>query len=67
MKYIVGQKESEDALSLYFKTVFLRPDLLESLTKLLTLSAVEALDRDLTKDKAGQFIVKVASNPKVRQ
>lgn len=66
LRYIVSQKESEDILALYFKTVFTRNDLRESLSKLLTLSAVEALDRDLTKDKFGQFVVKVASNEKVR-
>jgi len=38
-RYIVSQKEAEDLLSHYFKTVFLRDDLLDGLTKLLTRSA----------------------------
>ena len=40
LRYIVSQKDSEDILALYFKTVFLRDDLLHGLTALLTRSAI---------------------------
>jgi hypothetical protein len=40
LRYIVSQKESEDILAMYFKTVFLRDDLLHGLTALLTRSAL---------------------------
>ena len=32
LKYIVSQKEAEDILALYLKTVFVRDDVLEGVT-----------------------------------
>ena len=32
LKYIIQRKESEDILALYFKTVFMRPDMLKDVT-----------------------------------
>jgi hypothetical protein len=36
LQYILNQKDSEEMLALYLNTVFLRPDILEGLTVLLT-------------------------------
>jgi hypothetical protein len=66
LRYIVSQKDSEDILALYFKTVFLRDDLLHGLTALLTRSALLTLDSDHTRDKFGQFLLRIASNEQVK-
>ena len=50
----------------YFKTVFLRPDLLDAVTSTLTKAGISAMDSDVTKDKFGNFILKIANNPKVK-
>ncbi len=54
-------------LASYFKTVFLRKDMLTSLSDLLTKGAVESFESQTTKDKFGEFIKKVAKNPEVKQ
>lgn len=66
LRYIVSQKESEDILAMYFRTVFQREDLVQSVTKLLTASAVETLGREITKEKFGNFVLRVANNPKIK-
>lgn len=57
LKYIVEQKQSEDILALYFKTVFLRDDMGQSVADLLGKSACEALDSPAIKDKFGSFVL----------
>lgn len=66
LRYIANQKESEDILALYFKTVFLREDMLKSVANLLTLAAVETMEKEQTKEKFGNFVVKVAKNENVK-
>jgi hypothetical protein len=66
LRYIVANKESEDILALYFKTIFLREDMLKGVTNLLTKAAIETLESGTTRDKFGQFVLKVASNEKVK-
>jgi hypothetical protein len=51
---------------MYFKTVFLRDDLLDGLTALLTRSAILTLDNDHTRDKFGKFLLKIAANENVK-
>ena len=52
LEYILSQKNSEEMLALYLNTVFLRPDVLEKLTKLFTDAACLTLDDEQTKEKA---------------
>lgn len=66
LRYITQQKQSEDILALYFETVFQRKDMTKSVTDLLTTAAVDTLDRKVTLDKFGNFVIKVAGNPKVK-
>ncbi|CDW72029.1 UNKNOWN [Stylonychia lemnae] len=66
LRYIVKQSESEEILAIYFKTVFLRDDMLQGVSKLLAKSAVDALDQPQIKDKFGNFVLQVAENPIVR-
>lgn len=66
LRYIVGKGESEDILASYFKTVFLREDMLKGVTGLLIRAAVETMENEQTRDKFGQFALKVASNEQVR-
>jgi len=66
LRYIVSQKDSEDILALYFKTVFLRDDLLHGLTALLTRSAIQTIDSEHTREKFGQFLLKIAANEQVK-
>jgi hypothetical protein len=66
LRYIVAKSESEEILAIYFKTVFLRDDMLRSLSALLARSAAHALDQPLIKDKFGTFVLKVADNPDVK-
>ena len=66
LRYIVGKKESEEILADYFKNIFLRDDMLGSVTKLLTKAAVETLDSNQTKEKFGKFAVKIAADNNVK-
>lgn len=66
MKYIVSQKEAEDILALYLKTVFVRDDVLHGVTQTLTKAGLATLDNDGMKDKFGTFILKIASNENVK-
>ena len=66
LRYITNKKESEDILALYFKNVFLRDDMLLELSSLLAKSAIDALDKPQIKDKFGNFVLKVAENPEVK-
>jgi uncharacterized Fe-S cluster-containing MiaB family protein len=52
LEYILKQKDSEEMLAMYLNSVFLRPDVLEKLTKLFTDAACLTLDDVATKDKA---------------
>ena len=51
---------------MYFKTIFLREDLLKGVTGLLTKAALESLESPKTKDKFGKFILQVAGNDTVK-
>ena len=53
-------------MALYFKTVFLREDMLKDVTQLLTKGAVTALDHQTAKDRFGTFLIKVANNPELK-
>ena len=46
LKYITDQKESEDILAQYMKTVFMREDVLDNLTQLLINGAVQAVKHE---------------------
>ena len=54
-------------LALYLNTVFLRPDVLEKLTKLFTDAACLTLDDEGTKDKAKDFILQVIENRTIKE
>jgi hypothetical protein len=66
LRYIVGRVEAEDILAGYFKTIFLRDDMLTGVTRLLTKAAIETLESPVTRDKFGQFALKIAGNDKVK-
>ena len=66
LRYIAKQQEAEDILALYFKTIFLRDDMLKGVTSLLTKAAVETLEHPHTREKFGKFALQVASNEKVK-
>lgn len=66
LRYIVGRVESEDILALFFRTVFLRDDMLGSVSNLLAKSASEALDQPMIKDKFGKFVLQIANNSNVK-
>ena len=50
LKFILEQKESEDIMAKYFNTVFLRPDMLQNLTSLLTQATCGAIADEKTKE-----------------
>lgn len=66
LRYIVGRAEAEDIIAAYFKTVFIREDMLKGVTGLLTKAAVATMEHPTTKEKFGQFAVKVAGNDIVK-
>ena len=66
LRYIIGRAEAEDIMAMYFKTIFLRDDLLGGVTNLLTKAAIETLDNPTTRDKFGNFALKIAGNDKVK-
>lgn len=53
-------------MALYFKTVFLRQDMLGGVTNLLQKAAIETLESDKTRERFGDFVLKVANNEKVK-
>lgn len=57
LEYILKQKQSEEILAKYLNTVFLRPDVLENLTTLLTASASYAISDEDTKEMFQNFVL----------
>ena len=53
LRYIVGRAEAEDILALYFKTIFVRDDMLKGVTGLLTKAAIETMEHSTTREKFG--------------
>eukprot|EP00347_Sterkiella_histriomuscorum_P012506 403368320 len=66
LRYIVTKVESEDILAHYFKTVFMRDDMGNSVQNLLVKAAVESLEQPVIKDKFGRFVVQIANNSDVK-
>ncbi len=63
---MIGRKEAEDIMAVYFKQVFLREDMLHGVSVLLTKGAVKTLESPTTRDKFGNFALKVAGDEKVK-
>ena len=59
LEYITQQKETEDIMAAYMKTVFLRKDVLDNLTQVLIGGAVNALEDQRTQDTFVDFLVHV--------
>ena len=59
LEYITQQKETEDIMATYMKTVFLRKDVLDNLTQVLIGGAVNALEDQRTQDTFVDFLVHV--------
>ena len=66
LKYIVSQKEAEDILALYLKTVFLRDDVLLGVTQTLTKAGLATLESERMRDKFGNFILHIAQNESIK-
>ena len=66
LKYITDQKESEEILAQYMKTVFLRQDVLDNLTQLLINGGVNAVTHEKTEETFINFLLGVVQNSQVR-
>ena len=66
LRYLIGRKEAEDIMAVYFKQVFVRDDMLHGVSRLLTKAAVKTLESPTTRDKFGSFALKVAGDEKVK-
>ena len=66
LRYIFRRKEAEDIMAMYFKQVFIRDDMLQGVTGLLTKAAVKTLESPTSREKFGVFALKVAGNEKVK-
>ena len=53
-------------LAIYFKTIFLRDDMLKGVTGLLTKASIETLESPKTREKFGKFALQVAGNETVK-
>ncbi len=53
-------------MALYLKTVLIRDDVLQSVTSTLTKAGLATLDSERTKDKFGQFVLKIAASENVK-
>ena len=62
LKYLVSQKESEEILATYMKTVFLRKDVLDQLTDMLVIGATDAVKSDETLNTFVNFFLRVIHN-----
>ena len=62
LKYLVNQKESEEILATYMKTVFLRKDVLDQLTDMLVIGATDAVKSDETLNTFVNFFLRVIHN-----
>lgn len=66
LNYLVQQEESKDILAQFFKVIFLREDILQSLSNLFTEGAVTAIEEPITKKHFGEFVGNVWADPKLR-
>ena len=66
LKHILEKEESKDILSQYFKVIFLRSDMIKSLSSVITDSALYTMNSQTTKKKFAEFILDVWSDPDLR-
>ena len=67
LQYILKQKDSEEMLALYLNTVFLRPDILENMTILLTDSTCQSIADEKTKKYFQDFLLQVIENRTIKE
>jgi len=58
-KYIIERKESKDILANYFKAIFQREDIYNTLSHLFLMALIKALDHPDSKDKFSAFLTKI--------
>lgn len=67
LEYITNQKQSEEIMAAYFNKVFLRRDILDNLTTLLTASVCHTLSDNTTQKLITDFAVEVTQNKTIKQ
>jgi len=66
LKYVTQQQESKEILADYFKVIFLREDMMESLSATISKAAYTGLLLPETKARFGQFVLNVVGNEEVQ-
>jgi hypothetical protein len=66
LKYLLEKEESKDIMSQYFKVIFLRSDIIKSLSSVITDSAIYTMTGATTKKKFAEFVIDVWSDPNLR-
>lgn len=66
VNFITYEKMTEDILARYFKDIFVREDIIQALTCIVSDSIVHTLNSGATKKKFAEFITDVWSDPSLR-
>lgn len=66
LEYVIKRSESNDIISQYFKNVFLKDELIKSLSGVISKSAYYSMSTNETKKKFAEFLVDVWSDPAFR-
>lgn len=66
LDYIIDQDESKDIIAQYFKVVFLREDIIKSLSSLVSEAVIYSLNSAVTKKKFTEFVTDIWSDPHLR-
>lgn len=66
LKYIIQKEESKDIMAQYFKVIFLRSDIIKSLSNLIIDSGIYTMGTPVSKKKFAEFVIDVWSDPNLR-
>jgi hypothetical protein len=66
LKYIIQKEESKDIMAQYFKVIFLRSDIIKSLSNVISDSGIYTMNTPATKKKFAEFVIDVWSDPNLR-
>mmetsp|Transcript_9590 Transcript_9590/g.10737 ORF Transcript_9590/g.10737 Transcript_9590/m.10737 type:complete len:264 (-) Transcript_9590:73-864(-) len=66
LKYVTKREEAKDIMSQYYQAVFLRKDILDSVSELLSQGAYQGLADEKTVEEFAQFMIRVVNTESVR-
>lgn len=67
LEFITKQKQSEEIIAQYFNNIFLRKDILENMTTLITASVCHTIADDTTQKLVTDFAVEITKNQDIKE